>query len=126
MICLFLGIFQSTTFNELDKLPSLKHLMVTVNPRIGFEETFTNAIAHIKQLDVLNKKTITPAERRGAEYDIWKKFSSDWIKTRDDPDGRLAFMKTCRAYASLVQSKSDTHTYTRVKTTNLVLVFKIK
>lgn len=96
-------IDQLTTFNELDKLPSLKHLMVTVNPRIGFEETFTNAIAHIKQLDVLNKKTITPAERRGAEYDIWKKFSSDWIKTRDDPDGRLAFMKTCRAYASLVK-----------------------
>jgi len=94
---------QLTAFNELDKLPSLSHLTVTVNPRIGFEETFTNAIAHIKQLDVLNKKTITPAERRGAEYDIWKRYSSDWIKTRDNAEERLVFKTKCRAYASLVK-----------------------
>lgn len=115
-----LGIFQSlielnlhgnfivdhvSMFNELDKLPALTQLTITVNDKIGFEETFTNAIAHISQLTVLNKKAITAVERRGAEYDIWKRYSVEWVKSNSSKERRTNLLKRCRAYPRLIESK---------------------
>lgn len=100
---------QTTTFNELDKLPSLTHLTVTISDKIGFEETFTNAIGHIGQLGVLNKKVITAAERRGAEYDIWKRYSVDWVKSKDHNEARMNLLQKCRVYSKLVESKFAIH-----------------
>lgn len=95
---------QVSAFNELDKLPSLINLTVTINPKIGFEETFSNAIGYISQLTVLNRKVITATERRGAEYDIWKRHSAQWVKTNESTEDRKAFLRTCRAYATIVDS----------------------
>lgn len=91
-------------FNELDKLPSLTHLSVTINDKIGFEETFTIAIGHISQLTALNKKAISPAERRGAEYDIWKRYSVDWVKSHTNNEERSNLLQKCRAYPRLIES----------------------
>lgn len=96
---------QISAFNELDKLPALKHLTVAINDKIGFEETFTNAIGHISQLTVLNKKMITSNERRGAELDIWKRYSSDWVNSKDNNEMKLNLLKKCRVYSKLVESK---------------------
>lgn len=98
-------IDQTKAFNELDKLPSLKRLTVSISDKIGFEETFTNAIGHISQLAVLNKKAITAAERRGAEYDIWKRYSADWVNSKDNNEMRLSLLEKCRAYPKLIESK---------------------
>lgn len=96
---------QVAMFNELDKLPALMHLTISVNDKIGFEETFNNAIAHISQLTVLNKKAISPVERRGAEYDIWKRNSVEWVKSNSNNERRMNLLKRCRAYPRLVASK---------------------
>lgn len=98
-------LFQTAAFNELDKLPSLTHLTITVDPKMGFEDTYANAIAHMSQLAVLNKKTISPPERRGAEYDIWKRHSAEWMQTKDNAVERCAFLEKHRAYALIVDSK---------------------
>lgn len=96
---------QVAMFNELDKLPALTHLTISVNDKIGFEETFNNAIAHISQLTVLNKKAISPVERRGAEYDIWKRHSVEWVKSKSNNERRTNLLKRCRAYPRLIESK---------------------
>lgn len=97
---------QVSTFNELDKLASLVNLVITVSPKVGFEETFTNAIGYISQLTVLNKKAIVATERRGAEYDIWKRHSADWVKTNDNAEERGKFLQNYRGYATIVGSES--------------------
>lgn len=98
---------QVAMFNELDKLPVLTHLTISVNDKIGFEETFNNAIAHISQLTVLNKKAISAVERRGAEYDIWKRNSVEWVKSNSNNERRMNLLKRCRAYPRLVASKRE-------------------
>lgn len=111
---------QIATFNELDKLPSLTHLSITVNDKIGFEETFNNAIGHISQLTVLNKKAINPAERRGAEYDVWKHYSLEWVNSNNNSDKRTMLLKRCRAYPRLIESKSNRKYFKKI---NLIDLF---
>lgn len=96
---------QTMMFNELDKLPALQQLTVSYSDKIGFEETFTNAIGHIRRLTMLNKKLITATERRGAEYDIWKRYSLCWVNSQNDNELRMELMKKCRVYLKLVESK---------------------
>lgn len=97
---------QPMIFNELDKLKSLKNLSVTISDNIGFEETFTSAIGHISHLTILNKKQISPGERRGAELDIWKRFSVEWVKSKDNNEARSNLLNRCRIYPKLIESKS--------------------
>lgn len=80
-------------------------MTITINPKIGFEETYANAIAHISQLTVLNKKIVSPVERRGAEYDIWKRYSAEWVQTNDNVEEREAFLVKHRAYGVIVKSE---------------------
>lgn len=96
---------QSFMANELDKLKLLTNLSVTIGDNIGYEETFTCAIGHIKNLTMLNKKQITAVERRGAEMDIWKRFSVEWVNSKDNNEARSNLLKKCRAYPRLVESK---------------------
>lgn len=88
------------TFNELDKLANLNTLSQT--PKNGFEEMFSRAVGMISKLECLNKSTITSEQRRGAEYDIWKLYGWDWIKTDSNPVERLKLVKKCRAYPRLI------------------------
>lgn len=96
---------QAHTFNELDKLQSLNNLSVTISDNIGYEETFTSALGHIGNLTVLNKKSISAVERRGAEYDIWKRYSVEWVKSKDNNEARSNLLKICRTYPKLIESK---------------------
>lgn len=96
---------QTILFNELDKLRSLSNLSITISDNIGYEETFTCAIGHMSKLTILNKKLITPNERRGAELDIWKRYSVDWVKSKDNNEQRMDLLKRCRVYPKLIESK---------------------
>lgn len=91
------------TFNELDKLPKLENLFVTVNPASGYEAMFSDCVARIGQLKMLNKVLITAADRRGAEYDIWKKYGHEWTMGNDVQRKQLTHQ--CRVYPNLVASK---------------------
>lgn len=95
---------QAMIFNELDKLPALSNLSITISDNIGYEETFTSAIGHIAQLTVLNKKTINANERRGAEYDIWKRYSVEWVKSKENSELRTNLLQRCRVYPKLIES----------------------
>lgn len=90
-----------TAFNELDKLQSLEVLSQT--PKAGYEDMFSTAVAMITNLKYINKAKITPEQRRGAEYDVWKMFGWDWIKTEGNPIERLKIVKKCRAYPRLIK-----------------------
>lgn len=96
---------QAMVFNELDKLPALSNVSITISDNIGYEETFTAAIGHINKLTVLNKKLISPSERRGAEYDIWKRYSVDWVQSKDNNELRIKLLQRCRVYPKLIESK---------------------
>lgn len=96
---------QSTIFNELDKIPALTNLSITISDNIGYEETFTCALGHITKLTVLNKKTINANERRGAEIDIWKRYSVDWVNSKDNNELRTNLLQRCRSYPKLIESK---------------------
>lgn len=95
---------QSIIFNELDKFPTLSNLSITISDNIGYEETFTSAIGHIGKLTALNKKSITATERRGAEYDIWKRYSVDWVKSKENNELRTNLLQRCRVYPKLIES----------------------
>lgn len=96
---------QTMLFNELDKLRTLSNLSITISDNIGYEETFTCAIGHMSKLTILNKKLITPNERRGAELDIWKRYSVDWVKSKDNNEQRTDLLRRCRYYPKLIESK---------------------
>lgn len=93
------------TFNELDKLSKLQHLFVTVNPLMGYESMFSNCVARIGQLQMLNKMSVTAPDRRGAEYDIWKQYGREWTMGNDMEKAELALR--CRVYPHLVASKMN-------------------
>lgn len=95
---------QALIFNELDKLPSLTNLSITITDSVGYEEAFICAIGHIGKLMYLNKKAISANERRGAEYDIWKRYSVDWVKSNDNNELRLNVLQRCRIYPKLIES----------------------
>lgn len=88
------------TFNELDKLSKLRTLSLT--SKNSYEEMFSRSVGMISGLECLNKATITADQRRGAEYDIWKLYGWDWLKTENNPVERLKLIKKCRAYPRLV------------------------
>ncbi|XP_075167215.1 tubulin-binding cofactor E [Haematobia irritans] len=113
------------TFNELDKLPKLKRLNKTPHLKSDFDEMFANAIAMISNLEVLNKAQITPEERRGAEYDIWKKYGTEWMQASMKADTLKEFYKKHRTYALLLKkygSPADFVPRTNVKTSNLIKI----
>lgn len=97
-------INQAMLFNELDKLPTLSSLSITISDNIGYEETFTCAIGLIGKLTVLNKKLISASERRGAEYDIWKRYSVEWVKSNVNNELRTNLLERCRTYPKLIES----------------------
>lgn len=91
-------------FNELDKLPKLRQLNKTPHLKSDFNEMFVNAVAMISNLQVLNKAQISPEERRGAEYDIWKKYAPEWLQASLKPETLKEFYKKHRTYSLLLKS----------------------
>lgn len=98
------------TFNELDKLSKLTRLSKTPHLKSNFEEMLTKAVAFIGDLEVVNKVRITDEERRGAEYEIWKKYANEWMEASAKSMTALNdFYKQHRSYAKLIKSKHIFH-----------------
>jgi len=83
-------------FNELDKLQNLQNL--SINSSANYEDMVMRAIALISNLKTLNKRTISPADRRNAEIDIWKMFGLQWLQNRDQ------LRQEVRVYPQLVHT----------------------
>lgn len=96
---------EADAFNELDKLPKLKMLYKTPHLKSNFDEMFAKAVASISNLQILNKINLTAEERRGAEYDIWKKYAVEWMQASKSPETLKEFYKKYRAYATIIKSK---------------------
>lgn len=97
---------EADAFNELDKLPKLKMLHKTPHLKSDFDEMFAKAVASISNLEILNKIELTPEKRRGAEYDIWKKYAVEWLQASKSPETLRDFYKKHRTYATIIRSKS--------------------
>lgn len=94
-----------STFNELDKLPKLTRLSKTPHLKSNFDEMLTRAVAFIGGLEIVNKVKITDEERRGAEYEIWKKYAKEWLEISSSFTSSLNdFYRQHRSYARLIQS----------------------
>lgn len=96
---------EADAFNELDKLPKLKMLYKTPHLKSNFDEMFAKAVASISNLQILNKINLTAEERRGAEYDIWKKYAVEWLQASKSAETLKEFYKKHRAYANIIKSK---------------------
>ncbi|XP_017074905.1 tubulin-specific chaperone E isoform X2 [Drosophila eugracilis] len=94
---------EADTFNELDKLPKLKRLSKTPHLKSNFDEMVSKAVASIAGLQFLNNAEISPEKRRGAEYDIWKKYALDWMQaTNQGSDSLREFCRKHRTYPLLI------------------------
>lgn len=88
---------------------------MTPHLKSNFDEMFSKAVASIASLQFVNKAQVTPEERRGAEYDIWKKYALDWLQaTKLGADALREFYKKHRTYLSLVNSKYQSVIYTYI------------
>jgi len=97
---------QADAFNELDKLPQLRRLNKTPHLKSNFDEMVSKAVASISGIEFVNKALVTAEERRGAEYDIWKKYAPDWMQaTHQGSDSLREFNRRHRTYHLLVKSK---------------------
>lgn len=93
-------------FNELDKLRGLQTLLYTNEGRCGFEAMFSNAVARMSRLRVLNGMALVSADRRGAEYDLWKAQGVAWMQmAAGDAETQREWGRRFRSYHRLVESE---------------------
>ncbi|XP_017149966.1 tubulin-specific chaperone E [Drosophila miranda] len=118
---------EAAAFNELDKLPKLNHLSKTPHLKSNFDEMVSKAVGCIAGLQFINKAKVTAGERRGAEYDIWKKYSLEWMQaTQQGADALREFCRKHRTYPYLVKkygSPADFVPGIQVKKSNLIKLF---
>ncbi|KAI8037426.1 tubulin-specific chaperone E [Drosophila gunungcola] len=117
---------EADAFNELDKLPQLKRLSMTPHLKSNFDEMASKAVASIAGLHFINRTEVTAEERRGAEYDIWKKYALDWMQaTHQGSDSLREFCRRHRTYPLLVKkygSPADFVPRIQAKQSNLINV----
>ncbi|KAM7345693.1 tubulin-binding cofactor E [Cochliomyia hominivorax] len=116
---------EADAFNELDKLPKLKMLYKTPHLKSDFDEMFAKAVASISNLQILNKINLTPEERRGAEYDIWKKYAVEWLQASKSQETLKEFYKKHRSYATIIRkygSPAEFIPNTNKKISNLIKI----
>ncbi|XP_017053356.1 tubulin-specific chaperone E isoform X2 [Drosophila ficusphila] len=115
---------EADAFNELDKLPQLSRLSKTPHLKSNFDEMASKAVASIAGLQFINKAEVTAEERRGAEYDLWKKHALDWMQaTHQGSDSLREFCRKHRTYPLLVKkygSPADFVPRTQTKPSNLI------
>ncbi|XP_016931138.1 tubulin-specific chaperone E isoform X1 [Drosophila suzukii] len=117
---------EADAFNELDKLPQLRRLNKTPHLKSNFDEMVSKAVASISGIEFINKALVTAEERRGAEYDIWKKYAPDWMQaTHQGSDSLREFNRRHRTYHLLVKkygSPIDFLPPSQAKRSNLIKV----
>uniref|UniRef100_A0A1A9ZE46 Tubulin-specific chaperone E n=1 Tax=Glossina pallidipes TaxID=7398 RepID=A0A1A9ZE46_GLOPL len=94
---------ETDAFNELDKLPRLKRLNKTPHLKSNFGKMLVKAVGLISGLEMVNRAEISTEERRGAEYDIWKKYALDWLQASKLQETLKEFYKKHRSYALLIR-----------------------
>ncbi|CAD7011300.1 unnamed protein product [Ceratitis capitata] len=94
---------EADTFNELDKLSSLKRLNKSPHLKSDFDEMFSKAVGMISQLEMLNKIEVSAEARRDASYDIWKRYAMEWLQAADTPEILYDFYKKHRTYAQIIE-----------------------
>ena len=92
----------------MEKLKNLENLNFRYNPVLNDQNVQTGiqlVIARITKLKYLNGTQIIPSERRGAEYDYLKLFSTGWRNTEQDAQKRKEFITDHPRFPALVASK---------------------
>uniref|UniRef100_A0A674B4Y9 Tubulin-specific chaperone E n=1 Tax=Salmo trutta TaxID=8032 RepID=A0A674B4Y9_SALTR len=101
-----------SVINELEKLQSLVRLSCRQNPLLSQERNPATAmqllIARVGRLEALNRWTVLPEDRRGAELDYCKMFGLEWLASgghRDPQQNRPSaeFTSQHPRYQSLIQ-----------------------
>uniref|UniRef100_A0AAZ3R8Z7 Tubulin-specific chaperone E n=1 Tax=Oncorhynchus tshawytscha TaxID=74940 RepID=A0AAZ3R8Z7_ONCTS len=109
------NISEWSVINELEKLQSLVRLSCRQNPLLSQERNPGTAmqllIARVGRLEALNRWTVLPEDRRGAELDYCKMFGLEWLASgghRDPQQNRPSAEFTTQhpRYQSLIQSES--------------------
>uniref|UniRef100_A0A8C8GUD0 Tubulin-specific chaperone E n=1 Tax=Oncorhynchus tshawytscha TaxID=74940 RepID=A0A8C8GUD0_ONCTS len=104
--------FDWSVINELEKLQSLVRLSCRQNPLLSQERNPGTAmqllIARVGRLEALNRWTVLPEDRRGAELDYCKMFGLEWLASgghRDPQQNRPSAEFTTQhpRYQSLIQ-----------------------
>ncbi|XP_011503060.1 PREDICTED: tubulin-specific chaperone E [Ceratosolen solmsi marchali] len=92
--------------SELEKLKSLRELKFRKNPLLKGQNMQTGMqliVARIANLNHLNGTEIIPSDRRGAEYDYLKLFSSGWKSSEKDAKQRHEFIINHPRFPALVE-----------------------
>uniref|UniRef100_A0AAZ3RJW2 Tubulin-specific chaperone E n=1 Tax=Oncorhynchus tshawytscha TaxID=74940 RepID=A0AAZ3RJW2_ONCTS len=106
------NISEWSVINELEKLQSLVRLSCRQNPLLSQERNPGTAmqllIARVGRLEALNRWTVLPEDRRGAELDYCKMFGLEWLASgghRDPQQNRPSAEFTTQhpRYQSLIQ-----------------------
>ncbi|XP_029632526.1 tubulin-specific chaperone E [Salmo trutta] len=106
------NISEWSVINELEKLQSLVRLSCRQNPLLSQERNPATAmqllIARVGRLEALNRWTVLPEDRRGAELDYCKMFGLEWLASgghRDPQQNRPSaeFTSQHPRYQSLIQ-----------------------
>lgn len=103
------SIKQWSDINELNKLPSLNQLNINDNPLWKSEkrdDVWQLVIAKIDGLKILNRCSISPKERRGAELDYLKKYGKEWLLAEKSSivDLKAHFLTEHPRYHALVEA----------------------
>ena len=108
------------SINSLFWLPSLQHLVITNNPIMKEKHTEDFTVAKLKSLKTINRSIVDEEERKNAEIFYWKKFSSDYLETKN----LLEFEAHHPSYAELVTKygKPEKTSYTGLKS-NISIIF---
>lgn len=95
--------------DELAKLPSLVKLSCRGNRLVSGDGNLQTAkqllVARLGRLVVLNRSTVQPEERRGAELDYIKMFGEEWLKAGGRSQVSEEFIRRHPRYLSLIESK---------------------
>lgn len=94
---------QCATFNELDKLATLKHLTIDPDSAVSYEETVSRVVGSIAGLKMFNRASIPEKLRRDSECDMWKMYAIQWSQVRNDAQLLKAFFKTHRMYPRIME-----------------------
>uniref|UniRef100_A0A1B0AXA3 Tubulin-specific chaperone E n=1 Tax=Glossina palpalis gambiensis TaxID=67801 RepID=A0A1B0AXA3_9MUSC len=117
---------ETDTFNELDKLPQLKRLNKTPHLKSNFGKMLVKAVGLISGLEMVNRAEISADERRGAEYDIWKKYALDWLQASKFPETLKEFYKKHRSYALLIRKYDSPIDFVPRANTKISKLIKIR
>lgn len=98
---------EAKSFNELDKLLSLKKLSYVPLQADKYDETLTTAVGLISCLQTFNRSALEKNQINDCRYEMWKQFAPLWMDAVDKPKLKEQFLKTHRVYEALMDKYGD-------------------